>query len=254
MLNPVNYIPIFLLFISSIFAQSVEKINITGNNEFDADDYANWSRIIIGEKLVPGLLDSAKTRIASELSDRGYLDFKFDSSVVSLSTDSQKIIINIAVTEGSPTYVNHFIFTGADSTDTVKVFPLFNFLEGEILSKYDIEQSVDNSLVYFENSGNPFAKIIINSVYVYYDSLKNESLADIHLDIQKGKERTIDKIEVLGNANTKDYVITRELRINKGEQYSQSKVDELPKRLNRLRFFDPVQEPQFYINREGEGV
>ena len=96
--------------------------------------------------------------------------------------------------------------------------------------------------------------MVVNSVYIYYDSLKEESLADVYLDIIKGKERKIDKIEISGNSSTKDYVIIRELRLNKGESYSQSRIDELPDRLNRLRFFEPVGPPKFYVNSKGEGV
>ncbi len=254
MLLRVKYIPFFLFFISSLFAQVVHEINITGNSAFEKDDYSKWSGINTGEKISSGMLDSAKIRIASELADRGYLNSGFDSSGVILSLDSQSVTINLAITEGDPTYINHFVYSGADSLDTLEILPLFDFLEGEILNKNDIEESVRNSLNYYENSGNPFAKIIINSVYVYYDSLKDESLADVHIDFEKGKKRTIDEIEVRGNTSTKDYVITRELRINKGEDYSQTKIDELPKKLNRLRFFDPVDAPQFYVNEKGEGV
>lgn len=254
MLHPVKYIPVFLLFISSVFAQVVHEINVTGNNAFDDNDYSKWSGINTGENISQGLLDTAKIRIASELADRGYLNCKFDSSGVVLSPDSQNVTINIAITEGDPTYINHFVYSGADALDTLKILPLFDFLEGEILSKSDIEEAVGNSLNYYENAGNPFAKIIINSIYVYYDSLKNESLADVHIDFEKGKRRTIDKIEVQGNTSTKDYVITRELRIDKGEEYSQTKIDEMPKRLNRLRFFYPVDLPQYYVDERGDGV
>jgi len=64
----------------------------------------------------------------------------------------------------------------------------------------------------------------------------------------------IDRIEIKGNTSTKDYVIIRELRIESGEPYMQNKIEEFPKRLNRLRFFEPISIPQFYINSKKEGV
>jgi hypothetical protein len=33
----------------------------------------------------------------------------------------------------------------------------------------------------------------------------------------------------------------------------QNKIEEFPKRLNRLRFFEPISIPQFYINSK-EGI
>ena len=72
--------------------------------------------------------------------------------------------------------------------------------------------------------------------------------------LDEGKKSTIDKIEVTGNTSTKDYVIVRELRIEPGEVYSQVKVENLPSRLNKLRFFDPVPVPSFYIDSKNSGV
>lgn len=254
MLRLVKYIPVFLLFISSVSAQVVKDFNVDGNRVFDDDDYFSWSGLNIGEKYVQSLLDTLKINIAGELGKRGYLESRFDTSYAVLSPDSQGVTLNLSIDEGDPTHINHFVYAGADSEDTVKVLPLFDFLEGQTLNKFDLETSIENSLNYYEDTGNPFAKVVINSVYVYHDSLKDESLADIYLDFVKGEDRKIDRVEITGNSSTKDYVIVRELRLNKGEMYSQSKIDELPKRLNRLRFFDPVEPPQFYINSEGEGV
>ncbi len=254
MLRLVKYIPVFLIFISSLSAQVIKDFNVDGNRVFDDDDYFNWSGLNIGEKYGQSLLDSLKINIAEELGKRGYLESRFDTAYAVLSPDSQGVTLNLSIDEGDPTHINHFIYAGADSEDTVNVLPLFDFLEGQTFNKFDLETSIANSLNYYEDTGNPFAKVVINSVYVYHDSLKDESLADIYLDFVKGEDRKIDRVEITGNSSTKDYVIVRELRLNKGEMYSQSKIDELPKRLNRLRFFDPVEPPQFYINSAGEGV
>ena len=51
-----------------------------------------------------------------------------------------------------------------------------------------------------------------------------------------------------------DDVIIRELRIKPGELYSQKEIDELPKKLNRLRFFEPVNPPQFYFSSDNKGT
>lgn len=109
-------------------------------------------------------------------------------------------------------------------------------------------------LTHFENTGYPFAQITINSVNFYYDSTDNENYADIYLKVDSGKENKIDKVEIRGNTSTKDYVIIRELRLEVSEPYKQSRIEEFPKRLNRLRFFEPVSNPQFYINSKQEGV
>ncbi|MCJ7554453.1 MAG: BamA/TamA family outer membrane protein, partial [Ignavibacteriaceae bacterium] len=129
-----------------------------------------------------------------------------------------------------------------------------NFLKGQIFSKDDIEFQINNILTEYENTGFPFSNVIIRSVNIYSDSLNNDYLCDIYIKIDKGTESKIDKVEIRGNTSTKDYVIIRELRINRGEKYSQKMIEELPRRLNRLRFFEPVSFPQFYLNPQNEGI
>ena len=92
------------------------------------------------------------------------------------------------------------------------------------------------------------------SRYIFIDSVSNDHYADIYLVLEEGRQSRIDKIEVSGNTSTKDYVITRELRIDSGEEYSQQKIENLPRRLNKLRYFDPVPVPQFYIDSQNNGV
>jgi outer membrane protein insertion porin family len=65
---------------------------------------------------------------------------------------------------------------------------------------------------------------------------------------------TIDRIEIKGNDKTKDDVIVRELRIQPGDLYSQKEINELPSKINRLRFFEPVNPPQFYIGSDNKGT
>jgi outer membrane protein insertion porin family len=86
------------------------------------------------------------------------------------------------------------------------------------------------------------------------DEAEGKTLAEIRLTLQKGNKSSIDKVEIRGNNFTNDNVILRELRLTKGEIYSQKTIEEFPKRINRLRFFEPVQTPQYYINSKGEGV
>ena len=254
MSHPVNYLIVFLLFVCSVSAQVIKEFDVRGNRIFDTNDYLNWSGLSIGGKYTPDLLDTIRIKIAHELGKRGYFNSSFGKTDVIFSPDSENTALKLTLDEGDPTYIDHLIYNGADSEDSTNVIPFFDFLDGEIFNKDDLEQSIANSLDYFEDSGNPFAEIVLKSVYVYYDSVKDENLADIYLDIKKGKRQKIDKVEINGNSSTKDYVILRELRINRGESYSQAKIDDMPGRLNRLRFFEPVDPVQYYVNGKSEGV
>ena len=244
----------FLLFAPAGYSQQINSIEIEGNKSFDKDQITGWSGISTGEKIFPGLIDSVKSKLAFNLAQRGYINSSFSGTSLVFSADSQKVDVNIRIKEGEPSYVNKIYLVYSDSVKSNDVLDQFEFLEGQIFDKDLLEEAIHNSLSYFENNGYPFTKIILSSVVFLRDSSGNSNLADVHLKIEKGNKSKIDKIEIAGNKNTKDYVITRALRIEMGEPYSQKKVDELPERLNRLGFFEPVGKPEFYINSRNEGV
>ena len=242
---------LFSLFSNILLSQVVESFDVTGNSAFSDSEYRQWSGISNGLQVFPGMIDSVKSRIAKQLSLRGYLNFKFEDEKVAYSPDSQKVDLLINISEGSPTYVRDINIGGLDSIDN-KITTMFDFQRGNVFNKYDLEENISETLTYLENNGYPFAKIIVSSVDFQKEG--RENVADIYLDIKRETRSTIDKIEIIGNTSTKDYVIIRELRLDSGAVYSQEIIAELPNRLNRLRFFEPVNVPRFYFNSKSQGV
>jgi len=240
-----------ILFFSTGYSQVIESFEITGNTVFSDNQYREWSGVTTGIRMFPGIMDSVKSRTAHHLSTRGYFDFKFSEDGLTYSPDSQKVSLSINIFEGSPTYVSEININGKDSVEK-RFTDLFEYQEGQVFNKYELEENISEMLTYLEDNGYPFAKIIVTSVQL--KKIEDENLAEINLDIEKGSKSTIDKIEITGNTSTKDYVITRELRIDSGAVYSQNQIAEFPARLNRLRFFEPVNTPQFYFNSDNQGV
>jgi outer membrane protein insertion porin family len=250
-----KYLYLFaFLYSLAAYCQTISSLEIEGNNIFSSSDYFEWSGLSAGMNYSEAIQDSAKDGIILNLSNRGYLDADFNEFKITFSTDSQRIFIHININENSPTIIKSINIENPDSIDIKNTVNQFGFLEGKILNKFEIEALINEALTFYENNGYPFAKIIISSIVLNYDSAAAGRNAEINIKIEKGEMRRIDSIEISGNTSTKDYVITRELRIIKGEIYSQREIEELPSRLNRLRYFDPVRVPQFYLNSENEGI
>ena len=255
MIRLAKYSTIILITISSIsFSQKLSSFEVNGNVNFDDQQYLQWSGIRLDQNIFPGELDSVKSRIAKNVITMGYYNIKFSSSELLVADDSTTFQIVLNIEEGNPVIIDKIIFAGIDSTVNQDLIEEFDFLKGQIFNKEEIEYNIEQLLIEFENTGHPFAKVIINSVEVFVDSINNENLAALYLKIESGKENRIDKIDIRGNTSTKDYVIIRELRFETGEPYIQKQIEEFPQRLNRLRFFEPVALPQFYINSKNEGI
>ncbi|MDZ7623528.1 MAG: POTRA domain-containing protein [Ignavibacteriaceae bacterium] len=244
----------FILFSVAAFAQKIEKIEINNNSIFGDGEILKWAGLNEGQNFFPGILDTSLSRISTNLISNGYFNFIFEGSQFELSSDSQKVSLLLNVDEGQPTFVKELFFKASDSVNIDDFISSLNYLRGEIFNRYEIETSISSLLTDFENRGFPFAAVKIQSVHFYDDSVSEDHYADIYLALEEGRKSRIDKIEVSGNTSTKDYVVTRELRIDSGEEYSQQKIENLPRRLNKLRYFDPVPVPQFYIDSQNNGV
>lgn len=249
-----NILLYFILFSVAAFAQKIEKIEINSNSIFGDGEILKWAGLNEGQNYFSGILDTSLSRISTNLISNGYFNFIFEGSQFELSSDSQKVNLLFNVDEGQPTFVKELFFKTSDSVNIDDFISSLNYLKGEIFNRYEIETSISSLLTDFENRGFPFAAVKIQSVHFYDDSVSGDHYADIYIVLEEGRKSRIDKIEVSGNTSTKDYVVTRELRIDSGEEYSQQKIENLPRRLNKLRYFEPVPVPQFYIDSQNNGV
>lgn len=255
MIRLIKYLTFITFIISpTAFSQLIDKIEVSGNKVFSSVEILRWSGLRKGLVFNSGLIDSALTRISYNLSLAGYHHPDYNGTTFQLSEDSSFVDVLLFVDESTPTIINEIKLIDSDSTASTTLLNYFNFLRGEIFVKDEIEYQISSVLNNYENSGYPFIKVIIRSVNIYKDSFDDKFYCTIYLSIDEGTESKIDKIEVRGNTSTKDYVIVRELRLKPGEKYSQKNIEELPKRLNRLRFFEPVNTPGFYLNSNNEGV
>lgn len=255
MTHLIKYLLIIPFFVSQVvYTQVTNNIELSGNQIFSSAEILSWSGLRKGLQFNPALIDTALSRISFKLAQLGYHHPDFNGTTFQIAEDTSSVNVLISIKEGHPTYINNIYIVDSDSSKHYDFERSFEFLQNQIFMKDAIELSIINILSEFENKGYPFINVTIRSVDIYQDSADEKYYADVYLKIDKGVDSRIDKIEVRGNSSTKDYVIIRELRISPGEQYSQRLIEEFPKRLNRLRFFEPVNTPGFYLNSQNEGV
>lgn len=245
----------FLFSVSTFYSQNqvIKSFEVKGNKVFPQKDYFTWSGVRINQSVFSGVTDSVANRILRGLRNNGYYFSKINS-VETIVLDSSSVNILVNVEEDFPTIVSTIDLILDDSTDAEYFENRFSSIIGKSMNKYDFEEIIQNILTHYENNGYPFIKITVQSIYFQNDSLTSERTASLVLKADKGLFSKIDLVEVKGNQSTKDYVVIRELRLTKGGLYSQKKIEQLPGRLNKLRFFEPVKTPSFYINNKDEGV
>ena len=69
-----------------------------------------------------------------------------------------------------------------------------------------------------------------------------EGTVEVTLEVDEGKQFTLRRLEFIGNTNTRDVVMRREVAINEGDPYSKQLWDFSILRLNQLGLFEEIKE------------
>lgn len=248
-----KYFLLLLLFLTGyIRPQIIQSVTFSGNKIFSENNYSIIISPFKSQKVYNSITDSVKIQIHKFLASRGYFNSSIQADLIKIN-GTNNYELKVAIDEGAPAYIRGIFINGVSASDSAIAHSKFEYLKKSIFVLPDFEESIADLLSYYENTGYPFAAIKISSVAFQKDSSNNNS-ADIYLSIDKNRLCTIQNIEVDGNSKTKADLIIRASGISLNTIYRQNEIENISKQLNRLRFFEPVETPSFYINSKDEGV
>src|SRR5215510_7669140 len=76
----------------------------------------------------------------------------------------------------------------------------------------------------------------------FIDQTNEEGEIEITLDVDEGRQFTLRRLEFIGNTNTRDVVMRREILLNEGEPYNKHFWDLSMLRLNQLGLFEEIKD------------
>ena len=248
-----KYLIILFLFVPLLIKpQVIQNISISGAKIFPDKELQSSINIYKNRKYSEKLIDSLKIRIEKYCSVFGYYHPSISINAAQI-TGSKNYDVKITFEENAPTYFRNIYVQAGSKADSLDALSRFANLRNGIFSSGGVEGVIKSLLTKYENSGYPFALVKITSVIFDTDS-SGRFTADIHIDINRNIFCRIQKIEVEGNTRTDAKLIIRSAGIQPGDIYSQAAVEDAAKQINKLRFFEPVETPSFYINDKNEGV
>ena len=180
--------------------------------------------------------DQDVRNISAYYFDKGYVQAKVSRPEVSVTPDKKGIFISVRVEEGELFQVGDIdfggdlLFTKEELRETIKLDEKEDFSSGVLQSDLRALEAKYGDL------GYAYANIIPRTQV-------NEAERKVHVlyEIDKGQKVYFRRINVIGNASTRDKVVRRELRIGEGELYNETKRRESMANIRRLGFFDDVQ-------------
>ena len=174
-------------------------------------------------------------RLRSYYLNRGYLEFAIDSTQVSIDPDREGVYVTINVTEGERYTVTGHRFTGNTLGREAELDRLMAVRAGDVFNGERLSESTRAMTELFGSIGYAFANV---NAIPEIDRDKRTVFFNIAVD--PGRRAYVRRINVSGNARTRDEVVRRELRQFESAWYDTDKIRLSRERLMRLGYFDNV--------------
>lgn len=223
----------------------IGEIRFTGNHAFSEStlrglleqDTGGWlSWYTKSNRYSRAKLNADLETIRSYYLERGYLDFKIDSTQVAISPDKQSISITVNVSEGAQLAVSAIRLEGnyLDRDDEFK--SLVRIRPGQPYTESQVTETTQAFSEHFGNYGYAFARVEA----VPRINHQNNTV-EIVLRAEPQRRVYVRRINVTGNAKTRDEVIRREFRQFEAAWYDGEKIRLSRDRVDRLGYFTNVE-------------
>jgi len=222
----------------------IKKINIVGNQAFDEDDLLDEFESSTGGWLSRFTKDNqySRPKLAGDLEvlrsyylDRGYVNFKIDSTQVTITPDKKDIYITINISEGDVFTISDIRLAGELIGDAEEYFPLIHLRRGEPFARKVVVESSDRVSAQLSDLGYAFANV--NSIPEIDEDSKTVAVTFF---VDPGKRAYVRRINIRGNARTRDEVVRREFRQMESAWFSGEKLKLSRERAQRTGYFDSV--------------
>jgi outer membrane protein insertion porin family len=166
----------------------------------------------------------------------GYADARVVSAVADLDRGGKGFFITFTVEEGDPyTFGNIDIESTLASVDPVALRSELLTHPGRTYNAEQIDKTTEKLTIAVAEQGYAFGQV---RPRIERDPI-NRTIGITYV-VEQGPRIYIERINVVGNARTRDYVIRREIRLAEGDAYNRLLVDQARERLQRLNFFKSV--------------
>src|SRR5689334_10617790 len=222
----------------------IRGVNIVGAKAFTEDELLDQFVL-----RTPGWLTwytkhdrYARERLAADLEtlrayyqNQGYLDFNIDSTQVSITPDRKDIYITVNVVEGEKYTVSQVRLSGQMLVPQQELEALVQLKPGDVFSREKLVASTKAIADRLGNEGYAFANA--NAIP---EVDKEKRTVAFNIVVDPGRRVYVRRIDVAGNAKTRDEVIRREMRQLEGAYYDASKIQLSRRRIDRTQYFSEV--------------
>lgn len=179
------------------------------------------------------VLQTDVERLTAFYYEHGYIDVKIDEPAI--ERDEEGLEITIKVDEGPVYDFGEVQLTGDVLPQAEALRDDLGAKQGETFRASNLREDINLLTRVYGDLGYAFVNVAPDT---QVDPTGH--VVAVSYRISKGPEVYIDRIEITGNAKTRDKVIRRELELEEQERFSGSELRRSQERLQRLGFFEEV--------------
>src|SRR5690606_31259551 len=223
----------------------VLRVNFLGNQEFSDNDLRDvvvteqsaWYKFFSSNaNYDPDRLEYDKEQLRKHYRNRGFYDFRVVSAVAELAPDKNGFVVTYTLDEG-PEYKfgKVSVETELERLNKEALTALLPIRTGQTYQDEAIEQATDS--LTFAAGAAGFAFVDVRPRYTANPETRT---VDVTFQVREGPRVYVDRIDIVGNTQTLDHVIRREMNVVEGDAYNRVLVDRSRNQIRALGFFKEV--------------
>jgi outer membrane protein insertion porin family len=208
----------------------VGSISFTGNDEFDEKDLEELVTLRSGDIVSPYELDRVRSKIKAKYAESGYL-FTEVAVQQAPSSDSNRVDVTFAVTEGPEVSIGSIDFVGNNAFDDsdlrgamedVKEKSWWQIWRSSKFDRSKLKKDEERVENFYHSRGYIDASVVGDSIQINPQTGK----ADVQITVTEGTQVYLRNLTITGNSVYSTDAIMRRLDIETGEPYDQYRLDQ----------------------------
>ncbi len=198
-----------------------KKINIFASSKYVAETY-----------------EDTKPAVIAKYNSLGYRDANLIYDSVKQIAEN-RVVITMKIDEGKKYYFRNIEWVGNTKYRSSLLDTILGIKKGDV---YD--QSRLETRLFMNPNGFDISSLYMDDGYLFFNvnpvevAVDNDSI-DLELRVYEGKQATVNRVTVVGNDKTSDFVALRVIRTMPGDKFSRSDIQRSLRELAALGFFDP---------------
>lgn len=174
-------------------------------------------------------------KIKAEYFKNGYINARVGEPDVRAGDDNKKLILSFPISEGDRFKIDNVAFEGNRHRTNEELANVTELKSGDWFNVEEFQNDIKRLTDRFTDIGYAFA-----NVEPVTDIKESTQTVNITYRVEENILVKINRINIRGNADTKDRVIRRELDIAEGDLYSSAKIRSSKRNIEFTDYFEEV--------------